>query len=73
MKIEKFKAPLSNSKPPFAEALRALKPGQAIRLKTAGEYARAVGSITATGKRIGVEFSTVTDGDDVLVFIRTKP
>lgn len=73
MKIEKFKAPASSGKPPFSDTLRALKPGEAIRLKTAGEFSRAQGSITHVGNRIGVKFGTIIDGDDVLIFIKAKP
>lgn len=73
MKIEKLKIkPKINDQPTAAALLKALKPGEAIRIKTAAEWRNMIALIHSVGKKLGVKFGTKQDGDDVLVFIKDE-
>lgn len=73
MKIEKLKPQVARDDDPISVAIRALKPGDCIRLKTAHEYRAVNGMLARIGNQIGVKFRTRSDGSDVLVFIKDKP
>lgn len=70
MKIEKYKVQIRRGYGGIMDALRALKKGEAIRLKTAGEFQPSQMARLRVSKERGVKFGQRTDGDDVLIFIK---
>lgn len=70
MKTEKFKATPKSPRTEISDKLRSLQVDEALRIKTAGEFSSTVGRLMAIGKSRGVKFSTMKDGDDVLIFIK---
>lgn len=69
MKPEKFIAPIKSRKGRFSAALHGLKPGQALRIKTAAEWRNCSAYMYRVGRELGVKFASQQDGDDVLVYI----
>lgn len=57
----------------MSNALRNLKIGECIRVKTAADSRKICGNITPMGKKLGVKFVTKIDGDDLLVYIQPNP
>lgn len=72
MPTETYKAPKQQPKGVWTSELSKLKPGQAIRLRTAKDWRLVSGQLVALGRRIGVQFASVNDGNDVLVYIKAK-
>lgn len=68
MTLEKFKP--AKAPDTIADALRNLKPGEALRFKTAAEWRNACGNINNLSKKSGTKFCSQADGSDVLVFLK---
>lgn len=74
MKIEKYKPSIAKHNGSAADSLRLLKPGEAVRIKTAQDWRRIAGVVSSIGRELGVKFTTANDGDcDVLIFIPPAP
>lgn len=71
MKIEKLKnPPICKGYGYLVDALRALKPGQALRLKTAAEFQASQMGRVRVQKERHIKFRQRTEGSDILIFIR---
>lgn len=72
MKIEKLLPRGATLKPTMWRALVDLQRGQVLRLTTARE-GRYASILPATiGRRRKIQFGYITDGDDILIYIKGK-